>query len=124
MNIVVVAFDHQSTCSVPDYVMMHGTVRTRANLIDGGIEASTVLDYVVDPVVGDFSTWCFALHHLDNSSIGLQMTDIPHFVVEDLGCITNGQHRRGARQVNAIVGEIHVTPTFVNGGHQSLLVSS
>ena len=123
VNVVIVALDHQSTSSVPNDVVVHGSIATFSRLPNRCIKASTVLDDIVNPVVGDFSTWCFALHHLDNCTIGLQITNIPHFVVEDLGRITNGENRRCTGEVNVVVCEIHITSTFVNGGHQTLLIS-
>ncbi len=51
------------------------------------------------------------------------MPDIPDVVVENFRGIANGKHRGCAGQVDAIIGKIHVTPTFVNGRHQTLLVS-
>ena len=122
VNVVIVAFDHQSTSGVPNDVVVHGPIATFSRLANRCIKASTVLDDIVNPIVGDFSTWRFALHHLHNCTIGLQVTNIPHFVVEDLGRITDGKNRGCTGEVNAVVCEIHVTPTFVNRGHQSLLV--
>ena len=73
--------------------MVHGAVDTRTNLSDGSVKANPVLDDVMNPVVRNFSTWCFALHDLNDSPIRLQVTDIPDFVVEDRRRITDGKHR-------------------------------
>ena len=122
MNIVIVTLDHQSTCRVPDDVVVHGAISSFAGLTDRCIKASTVLDDVVNPIVGNFSTRCFALHDLDNGTVRLQITDIPHFVVEDLGCVTDGKHRGSTGQVDGVVREVHVSAPLVNRDHQSFLV--
>ena len=122
VDVVVVALDHQSASGVPNDVVVHGAVTAFSCFSDRCVKASPVLDDVVNPVVGDFRTWRLRLHHLHNGTVGLQMANVPHFVVEDLGRITDGQHRRSARQVNGVVGEIHVTSTFVNRDHQALLI--
>ena len=93
MNVVIVALDHQTTRSIPNHVVMHGAVDTRTNLADGGVKASTVLDDIVNPVVRNFSAWGFALHDLHHCAVGLQMADVPDFIVENLGCIADGEHR-------------------------------
>ena len=95
VNVVIVTLDHQSTRSVPDDVVMHGTVGTGADLIDGRVEASAVLDDVVNPVVRDFCARGLALHDLHHGPVGLQVPNVPHFVVEHLGRITDGQHGGG-----------------------------
>ena len=89
VNIVIVSFDHQSTSSIPDYIVMHGSVSPFTCLTYWCIKASTVLDYIVNPVVGDFSTRCFSLHYLYNRSISLQVANIPHSVVEYFWRISN-----------------------------------
>ena len=78
----------------------------------------------MNPIVGDLCSRRLGLHHLHNSTIGLQMANIPHFVVEDLRRITNGKNRGCTGEVNAVVGEVHVSASLVNRDHQSLLVSS
>ena len=119
---MIITLDHQPTSSVPNHVVVHGTVLARSHLADGRVKANTVLDDVVNPVVSNLSAGCFALHDLHHGTIGLQMPNIPHFVVEDLGRVTDGQHGRSPGQVNGVVGEVHVSSAFVNRGHQALLV--
>ena len=101
---------------------MHGAVATLADLTDGSVKAYAVLDDVVNPIVRHLGSGCFALHDLHHGTVGLQVADVPHFVVEHLGRITDGQHGGSTREVNGVVGEVHVPPTLVNGGHQALLV--
>ena len=72
---------------------MHRTVASLASLTNGCVKSNTVLDDVMDPIVGNFSTRCFTLHDLNHCSVCLQMTHIPNFVVEDLGRITNRKDR-------------------------------
>ena len=93
MNVVIVAFDHQATRSIPNHIVMHGAVLPCSRLTDRGVKTNAVLDDVMNPIVGNFSTWRFALHDLNNSPIRLQVTDIPDFVVEDRRRITDGKHR-------------------------------
>ena len=86
---MIITLDHQSTSSVPNHVVVHGTVLARSHLADGSVKANAVLDDVMNPVVRNFSTWGLTLHDLHHGTIRLQMPNIPHFVVEDLGRITN-----------------------------------
>jgi len=92
VNVVIVAFDHQATCCIPNHIVMHGAVLPCSYLANWSIKANTILDDIMNPIVGNFSARCFALHNLHNSSIGLQMADIPHFVVEYSRRIANGKH--------------------------------
>ena len=118
----MVALDHQAARSVPNHVVVHGPVAALANLADGGVKAHTVLDDVVNPIVGHLSPGRFALHDLHDGTVGLEVTNVPHFVVEDLGCVTDGQHGGSTREVNGVVGEVHVSAALVDGGHQAFLV--
>ena len=93
VDVVIVALDHQTTCCIPNHVVVHGAVLPCTHLANRSIESNAILDDVMNPVVSHFSVWGFALHDLNHSAIGLQMADVPHFVVEDLGRITNGEHR-------------------------------
>ena len=119
---MVVALDHQTACRVPNHVVVHGAVAALADLANGGVKAYAVLDDVVDPIVRNLGSRCFTLHDLHDGTVGLQMTDVPHFVVEDLGCVTDGQHGGSTREVNGVVGEVHVSAALVDGGHQAFLV--
>ena len=89
---MVVAFDHQTAYCIPNHVVMHGAVLPCSYLTNRSIKSNTVLDDIVNPVVRNFSAGCLPLHDLNHRTIGLQMTNIPYFVVEDLGRITDGQH--------------------------------
>ena len=89
MNVVIITFDHEPTRCVPNHVVMHGAVLPRTHLANRSIESNAVLDDVMNPVVSHFSAWGFVLHDLNNRTIGLQMADIPHFVVENLGRIAD-----------------------------------
>ena len=86
---MIITLDHQSTSSVPNHVVVHGTVLARSHLADGSVKTNAVLDDVMNPVVRNFSTWGLTLHDLHHGTIRLQMPNIPHFVVENLGRITN-----------------------------------
>ena len=89
VDVVIIALDHQSTSRVPNHVVVHGAVLPGTHLANRSIESNAVLDDVMNPVVSHFSAWGFVLHDLNNSAIGLQMADIPHFVVENLGRIAD-----------------------------------
>ena len=89
VNIMVVAFYHQPTSSIPNHIVMHGSVHSFTNLIDWCVKSSTILDYIVNPIIGYFSTRSLTLHYLYNCTISLQITNIPHFIIEYFRSISN-----------------------------------
>ena len=90
---MIITLDHESARSVPNHVVVHGAVAPFADLTNWCIKPNTILDDVMNPVVSDLSTRGFCLHDLNHCAIGLQMADVPDFIVEHLGCISDGEHR-------------------------------
>ena len=92
VDVVIITLDHQTTCSIPNHVVVHGAVLPGTHLANWSIKTNAVLDDVMNPVVSHFSAWCFALHDLNHCAVGLQMANIPDLVVKHRRRIANGKN--------------------------------
>ena len=59
----------------------------------------------MDPVVGDYRALLLRLHHLDDSSVGLDVRCVVYLVEHDLGGVAYPDRGRCAGLVHRVVGE-------------------